>query len=92
MERMIRKQVYIQRRHQDILSRRATELNVTEAEVVRRAIEQIEQVPGRFVPDPQAWANFLARQEEREKTRYPQQERSWTRDELYEERFKRFSS
>lgn len=42
MSRMVRKQIYIEPRQEEFLKRRAKELEVSEAELVRRAIDQID--------------------------------------------------
>jgi hypothetical protein len=42
MARMIRKQFYIEPRHQAILKRMAKEEGVTEAEAIRRALDQLD--------------------------------------------------
>lgn len=91
MTRMVRKQIYIEPRQEEILKRRAKEMRITEAELVRRAIDQINRSYASLPPNLQAW------EEEKEFIRkhrsmdVPQTGRNWTRDELYEERLERFS-
>ncbi|MDP2936838.1 MAG: hypothetical protein Q8O86_10155, partial [Dehalococcoidia bacterium] len=91
MSRMVRKQIYIKPGQEETLKRRAKELGITEAELVRRAIDQISRSYASVPPNLQAW------EEEKEFIRkhrsmdVPQTGRTWTRDELYEERLERYS-
>lgn len=93
MAQMIRKQVYIQKRQQLLLHRLARARGLTEAEIIRQAIDQ--QVSGGRVravpPDPEAWEKALAFMRSLQ-TQGPvvDQPRRWTRDELYEERENRY--
>jgi hypothetical protein len=68
MAEMIRKQVYIEPRQERLLKERAKRYRVTEAELIRRAIDQ-------------ALERRIARPR---KTAGPGSIRSWTRDELYD--------
>ena len=91
MARMIRKQFYIDQRHEQKLKRLAREHGVTEAEVIRQAIEHTTdvRVPSQFVPDPEAARQFFAfvrALEERPVIPVPR----WTRDSLYEDRIGRW--
>src|SRR5437867_9689888 len=55
MEEMIRKQVYIEPRHERLLKERARRYRVTEADLIRQAIDRgLERTPTR-APDPEAW-------------------------------------
>ena len=92
MSRMIRKQVYIEPRQEELLKRRARELGISEAELIRRGIDQISQVPIALAPYQRAWEEAKAFIEQRMQMNVPQTGRSWTRDELYDERLERFSS
>ena len=93
MGRMVRKQIYIEPRQEQTLKRRARELAISEAEVVRRAIDQIGRTPTVLSSDLRlsAWQEAKALIEERMKIEVPQTGRSWTRDELYDERLERYS-
>lgn len=91
MSRMVRKQVYIEPRQDELLKRRAKELGVTEAELIRRAIDQAMRVSAALPPDQQAWEEEKAFIEERMRMDVPQTGRTWTRDELYDERLERYS-
>lgn len=85
MSRMVRKQVYIEPEQDRSLKRRARELGVTEAELVRRGIEAVAGGPAlAFAADHQAWEEELAFMRERMKIVAPQRGRGWTREELYD--------
>ena len=93
MGRMVRKQIYIEPRQERLLKRRAKELEISEAELVRRAIDQIGRTPTFLSSDLRlrAWEAAKAFMVERKKMVVPQTGRSWTRDELYDERLERYS-
>jgi hypothetical protein len=91
MARMIRKQVYIEPGQEDLLKRRARELGVSEAALIRRGIDEVARGGSPAVFDRKAWEEALAFMKERARMKVPQTGRSWTRDELYEERLERFS-
>ena len=91
MPKMVRKQIYIQERHDRLLRRIAERSGVSQAEVVRQAIEgQAAGDSGPGAPDPSAWEQAMAfmrsmaRQEPGD--RGP---RRWSRDDLYEDRLSR---
>jgi len=82
MSRMVRKQVYIEAEQEELLKRRAKELGLTEAELVRRGIDQIAR-PGAWLPlDPKAWEEAKSVIGERMRLRVPQTGRAWTRGTL----------
>lgn len=83
MARMVRKQLYIDKRQDEALKRRARELGISEAEVVRQALADSLAVPEDNDRE-KAWARELAFMRERAKMKVPQQARTWTRDELYD--------
>ena len=91
MSRMVRKQVYIEPEQEALLKRRARELHVTEAELIRRGIDQI--AVGGLRPassrDQRAWAEAKAFVSRRRRQTVPQTGRTWTREELYDERLGR---
>jgi len=92
MSRMVRKQVYIESAQEELLKSLARELEVTEAELIRRAIERQLRASALGWLRPQAWEDErLARTEwlQRAREQHPKQ-RHWTRDELYEERIGRY--
>ena len=84
MSRMVRKQVYIQPRQDALLKRLAREAGVTEAEIIRQAIDQ--QTETFLFP---RW-DMRARQEERDFIGLLIQQgsvpggRGWLREDLYE--------
>ncbi len=91
MGRMVRKQVYIEPRQEELLKRWAQELGLPEAELIRRGIDQIGRTPVASSPDWQAWQEARDFIEQRRRIEVPQTGRAWTRDELYEERLGRLS-
>lgn len=91
MSRMVRKQAYIERRHNELLKRRARDLGVSEAAVIRTAIELATRVSLPWLPDLQAWEDEKAFIERRRRITVPQTGRTWTRDELYDERLQQRS-
>ncbi len=91
MPRMVRKQAYIEPRQEKLLKRRARELKVTEAELIRRGIDQLARFGVVRLPDPDAWAAERRYIMRNRRMKVPQTGRTWTRAELYEERLGRFS-
>ena len=91
MGRMVRKQVYITTEQDKLLKRRAKALGVTEAEVVRRGIELAGTTAASLPFDSQAWEWLKRDMAKRARMKVPQTGRSWTREELYEERLARYS-
>ncbi len=91
MARMIRKQIYIQRRQQAILKRLARARRVSEAELIRQAIDNHVSAGARLTqPDPEAWEKarrFMLALHARGPV--PGQSRNWRREDLYEERLSR---
>ena len=90
----IRKQIYLEKKHDQQLKRLAEARGVSEAEVIRQALERQAStaVERPTPPDPQAWAiahqKMLALQA---LGALPMdEERRWTRDELYDERLSRY--
>jgi len=53
---MVRKQLYVRRRHDDFLRRRSSELGVTEAEIVRDSLDSHASYSGSGRNDGSAWA------------------------------------
>lgn len=104
MVRMIRKQVCIRPEQDQLLKRKAEELGVSEAALIRLGIDGITSPATAASPrDKQAWEEELdsirlraweqskALIKKRMAMRVPQTGRDWTRDELYEERLERLS-
>ena len=91
MGRMVRKQVYITSDQDEVLKRRAKALGVSEAEVVRQGIELASRTSASFPFDRNAWEQLRKAMRKRMRLKVPQTGRSWTREELYDERLARFS-
>ena len=90
MARMVRKQVYIEERHEAALKRLAARRGVAEAEIVRDAIDRAEAAvePARR-PDPAAWDEFAAFLNKlRRRPAAAPGPRRWSRDDLYAERIR----
>lgn len=90
MGRMIRKQVYIELRHEKLLKAKAKLWGLSEAELVRHAIDQLERGPAPAAVRERAWQELKAFAQERGRMKVPQTGRTWTRDELYEDRLARY--
>lgn len=88
---MVRKQFYIAREQDESLKRKAKEYRISEAELVRWGIDEVTRGGGRFVADDEAWEAAKRHMEERARMKVPQRPRTWTREELYDERFDRLS-
>jgi hypothetical protein len=87
MARMVRKQIYITEEQERLLKERAREGNRTEAEVIRGFLDlalsgDIEREYRRR----RAWKRLEALMRERAAIVAPQTGRTWTREEIYEER------
>lgn len=93
MSQMIRKQIYIQKSQDERLKKIAESRGVSEAEIIRRALENELRSTSVYRPayDQDAWMRIVAFWEELDK-RGPveQHPRDWTREDLYEERMKRY--
>ncbi len=88
---MVRKQVYIEPAQDRFLKQRAKVLGVTEAELIRDAIDALARTPAGGQRDPEAMQRVFAIMQERAKLPSTAEGRTWTRDDLYEERLGRFS-
>lgn len=91
MERMVRKQTYIKPRQAELLKRRARELGVSEAELIRQGVDEVVGSVEALTTAWQVWEEEKAFIEQRRRMAVPQTGRGWTRDELYEDRLERFS-
>jgi len=83
MARMIRKQVYIEARQDRLLKERAKRYRVTEAELIRRSIDQA-LASATPAPDPEAWKRLKRSMAQVRKKYGPARIVPWTRDELYD--------
>jgi len=91
MTQMVRKQIYLQRRQQAILRRLARSRGISEAELIRQAIDNHVSAGARLArPDPEAWDKarrfMLALHAQGPVKGQP---RDWKREDLYEERLNR---
>jgi hypothetical protein len=90
---MVRKQIYIHKRHQIMLKRLAQARGLSEAEIVRRAIER-EATGGAtqsLAPDRSAWEevlNFIATRQTLGSDGTPYR---WDRQDAYQERENRYN-
>ena len=82
MGEMIRKQVYIEPRQERLLKERARRYRVTEADLIRQAIDRGLERTALSIPDPEAWKAFKRRIAPK-KGEPPRSVRRWTRNELY---------
>ena len=92
MTTMIRKQVYLEPRQDAEVKQLAAERKTTEAEVIREAIDTLLGEVTRQRRAQQAWEEALALMEARYAQGPVSAGRTWTRDELYEERLDRYGN
>lgn len=80
---MVRKQVYIERAQDEKLKRLARRRGVTEAQIIRKAIDELDDNE----LTQREWEELLSFMKERAAT-MPRSDggRTWTREELYDER------
>lgn len=92
MSQMVRKQIYIQKSQEERLKRAAEARGVSEAEIIRRALEnELRRAGYRMAYDKDAWGRLYAAMLDMDKLPpVPQKPRDWKRDDLYEERMKRY--
>ncbi len=91
MTQMLRKQIYIPKRQQVQLKRLAKARGVSEAEVIRQAIDRevLLTAAQPAIGDRSALEEFLRFGSSRRATE-DTTGRAWTRDELYDERLHRY--
>ncbi|MDD2201338.1 MAG: hypothetical protein PHP20_00040 [Firmicutes bacterium] len=83
---MVRKQLYVRRRHDDFLKKHSVELGVTEAKIVRDALESYTAYSGSTRHDSSAWAAqeaFIDELVSAAQSRVSSG-RTWQRDDLHE--------
>jgi len=90
MTQMIRKQLYIEPEQDATLKQRANMLGVTEAEVIRRAIDRQMTLLGPGVLDLSAWEKEKAFIAKRKALAPRPRGRRFRREEAYEERLGRY--
>lgn len=91
MGQMVRKQIYIKLEQEKLLKQQAKELGVSEAELIRQSIERIGRTRAVLPLDQEAWQEELAFIYRRASQEAFGRQRSWTREDLYEERLQRLS-
>lgn len=95
MNHMIRKQVYIEPEQDELLKKRAKELGVTESDLIRRSIDQFTRAGIHPPRDPAAWQRQVALFDELQRRAEqapagPTDAGTWSREEIYDERLRRF--
>lgn len=92
MSEMIRKQFYIHKRHQILLRKLARLKGVSEAEIIRQAIEH--EVAGAdrqsLAPDRSAWEEIIKKVESRKILDSEALPYEWNRQDAYQEREERY--
>lgn len=92
MSEMIRKQIYIQKSQEVRLKKIAETQGVSEAEIIRRALDvELRHAGYRSAYSMEAWERirkFISNIEKRAPVK--SKKRDWTREDLYEERMKRY--
>jgi hypothetical protein len=88
MTQMVRKQIYIEPRQEALLKRLAEDQGVSEAELIRQAIDRrVGRGEAQTLPDDRAWEEaYRTMQELQARGPLAGQERAWRREDLYEER------
>jgi hypothetical protein len=84
---MIRKQIYLPRRQNQFVKRRARQQGITEAEVIRQALDRDEKLSSPLTrADAASWEKIQRFVQERQ-TKYAGKGKPvrWNRQELYEE-------
>jgi len=91
VDRMVRKQIYITPAQERLLKQHARALGITESELIRRGVSQISRAPAAVPLDERAWQEELAFIHKRVHKKALGRSRTWTREELYDERLQRLS-
>jgi hypothetical protein len=84
MPAMIRKQIYIEPRQDELLKRLAKEKDTTEADLIRKAIDQYAHEIQAEQKRQEAWQREKAFIEEWRKEGPPLKKWKWNREELYD--------
>ena len=93
MAEMVRKQIYIQEGQEVLLKRISKARGISEAELIRRAIdrEATGEKPQLLAPDQAAWGEILRLVRSRKAIPAGSRAYRWRRQDAYEVREKRFS-
>ena len=87
MSRMIRKQIYLHAEQEALLKQCAEALGISEAEMIRRCLDDVQHHAARQPADRRAWEDELVFLHTRaERLEAHSQPRTWTREDLYAER------
>ena len=87
---MIRKQIYLDIRHQESVRRMAAARGVSEAEVIREAIDAQHGQHRSGYKDPDAWDRALKIMRSQRAPSARVVPKKWQREELYQERVERY--
>lgn len=89
---MVRKQIYIQKRQEALLKRLSQARGLSEAEIIRQAIErEVAGIPAQpAATDRSAWQELVAFVEARQAARKSGEAYRWNREEIYAERESRW--
>jgi hypothetical protein len=93
MAQMIRKQVYLEPRQDRMVKRRARQRGVTEAEIIREALDEAERAPAKLatnVSDPAAGRKAFAFMRSLAERGQRASRRTWNRESLYADRIDRW--
>ena len=91
---MIRKQIYLDERHNEMVRKIAASRGISEAEVIRESIDaQGGRQTRKVALDPKAWTRALKlmRSLRPAKRHTRANGKKWNREELYEDRLKRYA-
>jgi hypothetical protein len=84
MPSMLRKQIYIAPRQERLLKSRASELHISESELIREGIDKALNAGAIAVHDPKAWDEEKKFITSLTKKRAVKGGRKWTREELHD--------
>jgi hypothetical protein len=84
MPSMLRKQIYIAPRQERLLKSKASELRISESELIRDGIDKVLNTGAIAVHDPKAWDEEKKFIISLTKKRAVKGGRKWTREELYD--------
>lgn len=92
MPKMVRKQIYIQKSQEERLKKVAEASGLSEAEVIRRALDiELRHAGYRPAFNADAWERIEAFVDElKQRGPVAPRKRNWSRDDLYEERMRRY--
>jgi hypothetical protein len=89
MSQMVRKQIYIDHQQEELLKKTAAETGMTEAEIIRQALDLWDEHVARRRHAQEAWEKERAFIESLIAQGPVAGGRAWTREDLYEERLSR---